>query len=70
MNVRRFSVRKAPWGRRTASKDLQSQAHMKWDCKYHVVIVLLGKPRLVTGGLSQSLLDLAGMLKDCLGAAL
>jgi putative transposase len=25
--------------RRTAMKDWQSQTHVKWDCKYHVVIV-------------------------------
>ncbi len=38
VNVRRSSVRKATRGRRTARKDWQSQAHVKWDCKYHVVI--------------------------------
>ena len=34
-------MRKAPKGQRrtVTSKDWQSQAHVKWDCKYHVVIL-------------------------------
>jgi REP-associated tyrosine transposase len=32
-------LRKAPWGRRTARKDGQSQAHVKWDCQDHLVIL-------------------------------
>src|SRR3954447_8890839 len=62
VSVRRSSVRKSPWGRRTAMKDWQSQAHVKWDCKYHVVIlpkyrrkVLYGKMRR---GIGQILWDL------------
>jgi putative transposase len=39
VDVRRSSPRKAPRGGRTAMKDWQSQAHVKWDCKYHVVIL-------------------------------
>lgn len=34
-------MRKAPKGERrtVVSKDWQSQAHVKWECKYHVVIL-------------------------------
>jgi hypothetical protein len=62
VNVRRSSVEKAPWGRRTAMKDWESQTHVKRDCKYHVVIlpkyrrkVLYGKMRR---GIRQILRDL------------
>ena len=56
-------MRKAPRGRRTAvSKDWQSQAHVKWDCKYHVVIlpkyrkkVLFGKLRRQIGAILRDL---------------
>src|SRR5215469_11012703 len=62
VKMRRSSSRKAPWGRRTAMKDWQSQAHVKWDCKYHVVIppkyrreVMYGRLRR---GIGQILRDL------------
>jgi len=32
-------MRKAPKGRRTVMKDWRSQSHVKWECKYHVVIL-------------------------------
>src|SRR6516165_12631208 len=60
--VRRSSVRKAPWGRRTAMKDWQSQAHVKWDCKYHVVILPKYRRKVLDGrmrrGVGQILRDL------------
>ena len=44
------------------SKDWQSQAHVKWDCKYHVVIlpkyrkkVLFGKLRRQIGAILRDL---------------
>jgi putative transposase len=53
---------KAPWGRRTATKDWQSQAHVKWDCKYHVVILPKYRRRVSYGrlrrGIGQILRDL------------
>jgi len=63
VSMRRSSSRKARWRkRRTVMKDWQSQAHVKWDCKYHVVIlpkyrrkVLYGKMRR---GIGQILRDL------------
>src|SRR5271166_2990235 len=62
VNVRRSSVRKAPWGRRTAMKDWQSQAHVKWDCKYHVVILPKYRRKVLYGrmrrGMGQILRDL------------
>jgi putative transposase len=56
-------LRKAPRGRRTiVSKDWQSQAHVKWDCKYHVVILpkyrkkaLFGKLRRQIGAILRDL---------------
>src|SRR5438067_2492758 len=60
--VRRSSVRKALWGRRTAMKDWQSQAHVKWDCKYHVVILPKYRRKVMYGkmrrGIGQILRDL------------
>ena len=35
--------------RRTAMKDWQSQTHVKWDCKYHVVIVPKYRQRVFFG---------------------
>jgi putative transposase len=35
----RSSLRKAPWGRRTALKAWQSQAPVRWACQDHVVIL-------------------------------
>lgn len=32
-------MRKAPKGGEDLMKDWRSQAHVKWDCKYHVVIL-------------------------------
>ena len=62
VNVRRSSVRKAPRGRRTAMKDWQSQAHVKWDCKYHVVILPKYRRKVLYGrirrGIGQILRDL------------
>src|SRR5512144_1033135 len=51
VNVRRSSVRKAPWGRRTAMKDWQSQSHVKWDCQYHVVILPKYRRKVLYGGM-------------------
>src|SRR5271166_5019676 len=62
VNVRRSSVRKAPRGRRTAMKEWQSQAHVKWDCKYHVVILPKYRRKVLYGrirrGIGQILRDL------------
>ena len=35
--------------RRIVMKDWQSQAHVKWDCKYHVVIVPKYRKRVFFG---------------------
>jgi putative transposase len=55
-------VRKAPWGRRTARKDRPSQAHVKWDCKSHVVILPKHRHKVLYGrlrrGIGQILRDL------------
>jgi putative transposase len=55
-------LRKAPRGRRTVMKDWQSQAHVRWDCKYHVVIlpkyrrkVLYGRIRRGVGQIRRDL---------------
>jgi len=45
----RSSVRKAPWGRRTAMKDWRSQAHVRWDCKDHVVILPKSRRKVLHG---------------------
>src|SRR5210317_1258701 len=38
--MKRSSLRNAPGGQGgSRMKDWRSQAHVKWDCKYHVVIV-------------------------------
>jgi putative transposase len=62
VNLRRSSVRKAPWGRRTVMKEWQSQAHVKWDCKYHVVILPKYRRKVLYGrirrGIGQILRDL------------
>ena len=56
------SLRKAPWGRRIILKDWQSQAHLKWDCKYHVVILPKYRRKVIYGrlrrGIGQILRDL------------
>ena len=50
-------------------KDWQSQAHVKWDCKYHVVIlpkyrrkVIFGKRRLEIGKILRQLCQQKGVL--------
>jgi putative transposase len=55
-------LRKAPWGRRTALKAWQSQAHVKWDCTDHVVILPKYRRKTLYGrrrrGIGQILRDL------------
>jgi REP element-mobilizing transposase RayT len=45
-------------------KDWQSQAHVKWDCKYHVVILPKYRRKVLYGrirrGIGQILRDLCG----------
>jgi len=49
-------LRKAPRGRRTVvSKDWQSQAHVKWDCKYHVVILPKYRKKVLFGRLRKQI---------------
>ncbi len=36
-------------------KDWQSQAHVKWDCKYHVVIVPKYRKKTLYGGLRKEI---------------
>ena len=52
-------------------KDWKSQAHVKWECKYHVVIlpkyrkkVLYGKVRLRIGGILRNLCRFRKALED------
>ena len=59
----RLSFRKAPWGRKEQPlHDWQSLSHVRWDCKYHVVIipkyrrkVLYGKLRRQVGAILRDL---------------
>ncbi len=55
-------MRKAPRGRRTiVSKDWQSQAHVKWDCKYHVVILPKDRKKALFGKLRK---QIGAILRD------
>ena len=48
--MKRSSLRKAPKGQGgSRMKDWRSQAHVKWECKYHVVIVPKYRSRKVFG---------------------
>ena len=42
-------------------KDWQSQAHVKWDCKYHVVIVPKYRKKTLYGGLRK---EIGNILRD------
>ena len=42
-------------------KDWQSQAHVKWDCKYHVVIVPKYRKKVLYGKLRR---EVGGTLRD------
>jgi putative transposase len=44
-------LRKAPKGRRIVMKDWQSMAHVKWECKYHVVIIPKYRQKVLYGKL-------------------
>ena len=49
-------MRKAPRGEwRTVMKDWQSQAHVKWDCKYHVVILPKDRMKVIFGRARRSI---------------
>jgi putative transposase len=63
-------LRKAPKGKgeTVMSKDWQSQAHVKWDCKYHVVFipkyrkkVLYGRIRRAIGAILRELCRQGGL---------
>jgi putative transposase len=55
--------RKAPKGKKEKEpmKDWQSLSHVKWDCKYHVVIVSKYRKRAIYGKLREKI---GGIIRD------
>ena len=48
-NIERSSKGSPQGARKTVMKDTRSQAHVKWECKYHVVILPKYRKKVMCG---------------------